>query len=220
MSCKRIEDFMRDNPGIELPELLRVHARSCPDCQKLLQQQLALEAMLRAIPRAGLPPYLATLTDRQAPKAIGSLWPSLAPAMALGLALAVMLINFPAPPTVDLARPSLPEAVTTHNVPGVERTLPAAKPAEIYPVWPPDGQAIDPEDMTIMVSIYPRQQGEVKLLLNGADVTASSTIGQQHISFSPADLKPGEHQVRVLLQQPDGSIRSTSWSFYLLEELS
>jgi hypothetical protein len=140
--------------------------------------------------------------------------------MALGLALAAMLINFPVPPTIDPAQPQMPEAATAQKIPAGEDALPVVIPAEIYPVWPPDGQAIDPEDMTIMVSIYPRQQGEVKLLLNGADVTASSTIGQQHISFSPAGLKPGEHQVRVLLQQPDGRISSTSWSFYLLEELS
>lgn len=220
MICKKIEDFMGENPGAELPVQLQDHTRSCPDCLKLLHQQQALEAMLRAVPRAALPPYLATVAASQAPKATGSLWPALAPAMALGLALVVMLLDFPTPPTADHARPLFPEGETASNIPEPEDALPAAKPAEIFPIWPPDGQAIDPEDMTIMVSIYPRQQGEVKLLLNGTDVTASSTVGQRHISFSPAGLKPGEHQVRVLLQQPDGSISSTSWSFYLLEELS
>jgi hypothetical protein len=220
MSCKKTEEFMRENPGSGLPQQLQAHAQTCPDCLKLWQRQQALAEMLRAVPRAELPPYLAKAPVLREPETRGSIWPALVPALALGLALAMMLMKLTAPPVADPIQPGPVEMAAGPGHPAPEGTGTDSGPSDIYPVWPPDGQAIESEDMTIMVSIYPHRKGEVTILLNGTDVTASSTVGRQHISFSPAGLQPGEHQVQVLLQQPDGSRSTASWSFYLLEELS
>lgn len=226
MSCQKTEQYLRDNPGKNLPEDLKEHVSRCDDCSELWRETSSVENILRAFPQAELPHYLAAqarsrLEGRQnasIKKMFNPGWMSLAaPAMALVIAISALVLSYEyRPQRTDLARPGtrgqdnakpLVPAVVQHN-----------QISQIYPVWPGDQEVIESGDLAIMASLYPDNGGRVKLLLDGRDVSSLAVIDRQHVSYDPGSLEAGEHVVKVILQENDGSTRTASWSFYLLEE--
>jgi len=232
MNCQKIEQYLRENPGAPLSGELQEHLTRCPACSLLWREQRALSDVLNTFPQAELPAYLGAkalsrLEGRQ--KASGKKmlepgWLTLAaPAMALIVAFSALVMRHEySPQYINISE--LPASAQNQGnnspTPGSVQNQPSNIFSQIYPVWPSDQDVVGREDLTIMASLYPDHQGKVQVLLDDIDVSAGSTISRQHISYDPKSLGAGEHLVRVVLQQPDGSYQTTSWRFYLLEEPS
>lgn len=232
MDCRKFEKYLQENPGATLPGELQEHLTKCPACSRLWQEQRALSDILKTFPQAELPAYLgakalARLEGRQrvsGKKMLEPGWLTLAaPAMVLIVALSALVMRYEYSPqyiTISEGPASAQNQGTNGPTPGSVPDQPSNIFSRIYPVWPADQDVVVRGDLTIMASLYPDHQGKVQVLLDDVDVSAGSTISRQHISYDPKSLEAGEHMVRVVLQQADGSYQTASWSFYLLEEPS
>ncbi|MBU1355192.1 MAG: hypothetical protein KJ620_01345 [Candidatus Edwardsbacteria bacterium] len=232
MDCRKIEKYLQENPGAPLPGELQEHLTRCQDCSLRWQEQRALSDVLKTFPQAELPAYLgakalARLEGRQrvsGKKMLEPGWLTLAaPAMALIVAFSALVMRYEySPQYTDI--PNRPVSIQNQGnntaAPGSVQNQPSNILSQIYPVWPSDQDVVGRGDLTIMASLYPDHQGKVQVLLDDIDVSAGSTISRQHISYDPKSLGAGEHMVRVVLQQADGSYQTASWRFYLLEEPS
>ncbi|MDQ7797335.1 MAG: hypothetical protein RDU76_00120 [Candidatus Edwardsbacteria bacterium] len=232
MDCLQIEKYLQENPGAPLPGELQEHLTRCPDCSLLWQEQGALSDVLKTFPQAELPAYLGAkaltrLEGRQTASGKGMLEPGwltlAAPAMALVVAFTALVMRYEySPQYINISElpASAPSQGNNSPVPGSVQNQSSNLFSRIYPVWPSDQDVVGRQDLTIMASLYPDHQGKVQILLDDVDVSAGSTISRQYISYDPKSLGAGEHMVRVVLQQADGSYQTASWSFYLLEEPS
>jgi hypothetical protein len=232
MNCQKIEEHLRENPGAPLPRELQEHIAQCPACSLLWREQQALNDILKAFPQVELPAYLGAkalsrLEGRQrvsGKKLLEPGWLTLAaPAMALIVAFTALVMRYEySHQYADIPNRSVSVQNQGNNnaAPGSVQNKPSNILSQIYPVWPSDQDVVGREDLTIMASLYPDHPGKVQVLLDDIDVSAGSTISRQHIFYDPKSLGAGEHMVRVVLQQADGSYQTASWSFYLLEEPS
>ncbi|HAD83122.1 MAG: hypothetical protein A2509_03875 [Candidatus Edwardsbacteria bacterium RIFOXYD12_FULL_50_11] len=232
MNCRKIEEHLRENPGAPLPGELQEHLARCPDCSRRWVEQRALSEVLKTFPQAELPAYLGAkalsrLEGRQTAfgkRMLEPGWLTLAaPAMALIVAFTSLIMRYEyRPQYINLSeRPASARNQGNNSpTPGSAQNQPSNIFSQIYPVWPSDQDVVGRQDLTIMASLYPDHQGKVQVLLDDIDVSAGSTISSQYISYDPKSLVAGEHMVRVVLQQADGSYQTASWSFYLLEEPS
>jgi hypothetical protein len=58
--------------------------------------------------------------------------------------------------------------------------------------------------------------GQVRLSLDGADITGSATIGSTNLSYQPASaLAEGAHQVTLVVPDTAGNQASANWSFFI-----
>ena len=232
MNCQKIEEHLRENPGAPLPGELQEHIAQCPACSLLWRKQQALNDILKAFPQVELPDYLGAkalsrLEGRRAisgKKMLEPGWLTLAaPAMALIMAFTALVMRYEySPQYINISEHPASAQNQGNNslTPGSVQNQSSNIFSQIYPVWPSDQDVVGREDLTIMASLYPDHPGKVQVLLDDIDVSAGSTISRQHISYDPKSLGAGEHMVRVVLQQADGSYQTTSWRFYLLEEPS
>jgi hypothetical protein len=223
-----MKEHLLYKPDQTLTPELEEHLKGCPFCAGLWREQTALDDMLRSVPQAAIPDFLgARALSKLEGKRISSgknmLEPSwltiAAPAMALLVAFSALIFNYEYQPHNQNMIQYTKATNATITEPGLPKTVSAGN-SEIYPVWPPDENAVIPEDLTIMASLYPDFQGTVKVIVDDIDVSSKAIIDGKHIAYDPGSLKVGEHRVKVMLQRPDGSFRSASWSFYLLEERS
>lgn len=233
MKCHLIEKFIRENPEEDLPDRLKQHAENCSTCKKLIQEQVVLSRILKAVPQAALPSRfgfasrMAAQPFRQKKWRLEPNWLTVAmPAMALLVAFSVILMRYDIFPNKLKTSINTPSASIPGNMPlaGTNSSSDASQKAytQIYPVWPANEDVVDQDNLTIMASLYPDNygSGQVKILLDDQDVSSESVIDKQHIAYMPQRLDAGQHIVTVILQQPDGKHKSASWSFYLLEGIS
>ncbi len=233
MNCRKIEEHLLKNPGALLSRELQEHLTRCRACSELWREQSALNDVLRSFPQAELPAYLGTralarLEGRHTVSGKRMLEPGwltlAAPAMALIVAFSALVmryeygsryINTPDRPAI------VQDPISNNNtIPETVQNLLSENNSQIYPVWPADQDVIGRDDLTIMASLYPDNPGRARILLDDIDVSSWATIDRQHISYDPGSLEAGEHVVKVILQQANGSYHTASWSFYLLEERS
>ena len=235
MNCHLIENFIQQNPEAALTDELKQHAENCHACKQLLQEQIVLSRLLKAMPQSDLPPHfgfrfasrMAEKQPRQKRWRLESNWLTVAmPAMALIVAFSVILMRYELFPNKLMTSINTPSTSFPGNIPlAGTNSSPDALPntnTQIYPVWPGNEDVVDQDNLTIMASLYPDHYGtgQVKILLDDQDVSSESVIDKQHIAYMPQHLGAGQHMVTVILQQPDGKQKSASWSFYLLEEIS
>jgi hypothetical protein len=232
MDCQKFEKHLQENPGAPLTGELQKHLAQCPACSRLWQEQGALSDILKKFPQAELPAHLGAkalsrLEGRQTVSGKRMLEPGwltlAAPAMALIVALSALIMRHEYSPqyTSIFERPASAQNQGNNSPdPGSVSDQPSNIFSRIYPVWPSDQDVVGRDDLTIMASLYPDHPGKVQVLLDDVDVSAGSTISRQYVSYDPKSLEAGEHMVRVVLQQADGSYQTASWSFYLLEEPS
>ncbi len=234
MKCSDLARWLRDNPGVEMPEGLKGHAAGCPGCRKLLDEQAGLERALRSLPSVEPPDYFETRLkaavlggeERTKPS-----WrPLLVPAAALLLLAAATA--FLANRHTRLAGPVSvrpPETVVPATTP-VEGVPPSPAPlapsasglTAIYPVWPGDGDVVSGDDVSIMASLYPAPPpgAVVSMTLNDRDVSGRVRADGELVSFDPGRMEPGRHVVTITLRESGGGIRSVTYSFFALEARS
>ncbi len=221
MSCLHIEEYLRRHPEDDLTEEAAAHLRGCADCRTRYREITGLDALLAALTPSQLPPYFEArlrAAQRREDRPARALRPMLAPLAAAAAGLTLVLF-WPARPDGDRglaerrgsAPPPLPAAV-----PGL-----AAAGRLIMPVWPGDGDAVCRSDLTITAAMSPpASAAALTVAVDNIDLTAASDIGDEYVAVSPRGLPAGRHTVTVSLAQPDGTTRSASWSFYLLEDAS
>lgn len=233
MNCREFEKTLSAGPFQALTTEAEAHLADCARCRELRDRQKAMDSLLRAVPQAPLPPFfqarLAARIAREkaaAPRAFRfrPVLVPLAAAAVVALAAALLLIRMgpdDRQPVAnkDRVHPAVPQPFRAPVPHQANKAAPA--PGKIYPVWPANDDVVTSDDLTIMASIYPASpRGTVTITVDDTDVSAQAVVQGDCVSISPRSLEPGEHQVMVRVETPDGLKTTASWSFYLLEETS
>ena len=239
MSCNRLNIWLEGHPGDLLPAELREHLAQCPECRELWQEQSSLEQSLRILPRPEVPPYFQSRIKAQVVELARqphSSWvtpQAMVPIAALAVIVLamVLLYRFIVPIQQQMALPR-PGGIEQHGpypvapgpsaprVPDMADVSPVA--TQIYPVWPCEDDVVEPDDLSIVASLYPAppQGTSVRMRLDDADVSDRITVANELISYTPDRLGPGSHLVTITLSGPDGAERTVSFSFFAVEDKS
>lgn len=229
MKCSVLGRWLEDNPGQDVPDVLRAHAAGCSDCRRLMEEQAALERALWSLPAAEPPAFFETrlkaavLGERKRLPAWRLLLAPMAAILVLAAAAALFVFrrssniepvsfipkNAEAPNSPVEAPPMSPEPLASG------RTV-------IYPVWPSDGDVVAGDDVSIMASLYPAPPPGtvISMKINDRDVSGRVHAEGELLSYDPGRMEPGRHVVTITLREAGGGERSLTFSFFALEARS
>lgn len=230
MKCLKTVRWLRENPGKPATEGLKDHAAGCPDCRKVLAEQLALDASLRGLPAIEPPSFFETRIKAAVLGERGRTAPARRPLLAPMAALLVLTAasaffvakgGGPSDP-VSLKPPAPAIPKSPEEKPAVITEPTPVIPTAIYPVWPGDGDVVADDDVSIMASLYPAPPPGtvISMKLNDRDVSGRVRAEGELLSFDPGRMEPGRHVVTITLREADGGERSLTYSFFALEARS
>jgi len=86
---------------------------------------------------------------------------------------------------------------------------------------PESGSSLPSADVFVAASFFGIegvQPGNVKLLINGEDLSNEADIDQDMLSFTPVDLSPGPQHIQIIINRPGIEPVLQSWNFTVLGE--
>lgn len=226
MKCHKIADWLKDHPDSEPTREMKTHLTACPSCHEIWKAQSALEKNLCRLTPAEPPSYLkekilAAIHQQDSASVSPSpypAWAALVAMLALFLAWGYHFLSINSNRKETVAQ--TPIEIDLPPKPQASAQPPATTDAAaIYPVWPKHEDALLPQDLEILASIYPAPQpgSRVEVVLDDQDLSRLARVKGELVSLLPGDLKPGQHSLELRLCKGLQVLNSSKITFYLME---
>ncbi len=219
MSCKKIRKLIDTYLDGELEsqqnELIFSHVKTCEKCNSKLNESRKLHKVLTSLSPIKHPSYLhGTIMSRLQTEPCKKKRHFEFPISAwAGVATLIMVIVFS---TVLLLRDNtektgLEITLTSHSEKATE-SLP-----EIYIVSPKENSVVDEQYVDISAVISLDNASNIRVILDGRDVTDLTEIGNDFMIYTSDLLEDGNHKVVINASNKKGkSTIQRSWEFYVV----
>jgi len=219
MSCRKIEKLIEIYLDGELEsqqnDLVFSHVQTCDKCNSRLNESRKLNKVLTSLSPRKHPSYLhgsimsrlqtETCKEKKRFEFPISAWAGVA-TLIMVIVLSTVLLFRNSPEKIN------PEITLAPHTENTAETLP-----EIYIVSPKENSVVDEQSVDISAVISLANASNIRVILDGKDVTDSTEIGNDFLIYTSDLLEDGNHKIVINASGKKGkSAVQRSWEFYVV----